>query len=66
MVPIYIRVHAIDMYLLIKKNIIDMYITVSPITWTRESYSDPSSKKAFLRSRNGRDQGNFLYIDGNC
>ncbi|KAI9269315.1 hypothetical protein BDA99DRAFT_348390 [Phascolomyces articulosus] len=41
----------------------DMYITVSPITWTRESYSDPSSKKAFVRSRNGRDQGNFLYID---
>ncbi|KAI9492938.1 hypothetical protein BDB00DRAFT_872979 [Zychaea mexicana] len=41
----------------------DMYITVSPITWTRESYTDPSSKKAFVRSRNGRDQGNFLYID---
>ncbi|KAI8143386.1 hypothetical protein BJV82DRAFT_92680 [Fennellomyces sp. T-0311] len=41
----------------------DMYVTVSPITWTRESYSDPSSKKAFVRSRNGRDQGNFLYID---
>ncbi|KAI9320168.1 hypothetical protein BX666DRAFT_2151466 [Dichotomocladium elegans] len=41
----------------------DMYVNVSPITWTRESHTDPSSKKTFIRARNVRDQGNFLYID---
>ncbi|KAI7885245.1 hypothetical protein K492DRAFT_204108 [Lichtheimia hyalospora FSU 10163] len=41
----------------------DMYINVSPITWTRETYSDPSSKRSFMRTRTVRDQGNFLYID---
>lgn len=43
-----------------------MYINVSPITWTRETYSDPSSKRSFMRTRTVRDQGNFLYIDGNA
>lgn len=43
---------------------LDMYVNVSPITWTRESYVDPSSKKAFIRTRNVRDRGNYLYIDG--
>lgn len=41
-----------------------MYINVSPITWTRESHPD-RSKRIPYRTKNTRDQGNFLYIDGN-
>ncbi|ORZ15864.1 hypothetical protein BCR42DRAFT_438107 [Absidia repens] len=42
----------------------DMYVTFSPITWTRESNRDPTTRHRHSKMKNARDPGNYLYIDG--
>ncbi|KAI8069940.1 hypothetical protein BC940DRAFT_271416 [Gongronella butleri] len=41
----------------------DLYVTISPITWTRDSSLDPSARRSNFRTKNARDPKNYLYID---
>ncbi|KAI9307239.1 hypothetical protein BJ944DRAFT_238031 [Cunninghamella echinulata] len=41
----------------------DMYVTISPITWTRDSNPNTSLKRNNFRMKNARDPRNYLYID---
>ncbi|KAI8360778.1 hypothetical protein BD560DRAFT_491673 [Blakeslea trispora] len=42
----------------------DMYLSISPITISRDSNPNPQSKQGFFRIKNARDPKNYLYIDG--
>ncbi|ORX46568.1 hypothetical protein DM01DRAFT_1364417 [Hesseltinella vesiculosa] len=41
----------------------DLNVSISPITWTRESLPDPSARRNNFRTKNARDPKNYLYID---
>ncbi|SAM01789.1 hypothetical protein [Absidia glauca] len=41
----------------------DMYVTISPITWTRDSNPNTTTKRGNFRMKNARDPRNYLYID---
>jgi hypothetical protein len=44
----------------------DMYITISPLTWTRDCNPNPTTRRSQYKMKNGRDPRNFLYVDGKC
>ncbi|KAI8096420.1 uncharacterized protein BX664DRAFT_382871 [Halteromyces radiatus] len=41
----------------------DMYVTISPITWTRDSNPNPTTRRGHFKMKNARDPRNYLYID---
>ncbi|CAO3595340.1 unnamed protein product [Absidia cylindrospora] len=41
----------------------DMYVTISPITWTRDSNPNPTARRGHFKMKNARDPRNYLYID---
>ncbi|KAI8344725.1 hypothetical protein BC941DRAFT_508242 [Chlamydoabsidia padenii] len=42
----------------------DMYVTISPLTWTRDCNPNPTTRRSQFKIKNGRDPHNFLYVDG--
>ncbi|CAO3610069.1 unnamed protein product [Mucor hiemalis] len=52
-----VELRNLDVYL-------DLFVSISPITASRDSNPNTQSKEGFFRIKNARDPKNYLYIDG--
>ncbi|KAG0173076.1 hypothetical protein DFQ30_008982 [Apophysomyces sp. BC1015] len=63
-----VELRNLDIYMgeemnLDKLVMIDMYVSISPVTWTRDSNPNPNTKRGPFRLKNARDTRNYIYID---